>query len=1102
MAKKAIETFDEEYSTEDIKVTILEALGNKRLTKRFHPGGCEQFSLAKYFTHKEATISDFDALVGLLRDLEADPTKMIVVGSVRAEFTNDQRIVRRLNSTKEEPATLEDSGSYLLHFDVDDVSSPDHIGWNDPEALAKWTWDRICNRLPAMQKVSVFWQASASAATEGKEHLAKFHFWILADRPLRAYERKHLFKTVGSDQRLASPAQPNYVARPVFDGITDPLEDLPRSGVFEKAKACLGTTSINFPSPPKPKTELARENQPRQGKASKPSAVRDNQRTSKAGQTVLLASCQKIESSNTGNTKIYNEAQLIGGYVAGGEIGYEFALGALLYSAAKSGHARFCEAVKNGFEAGLKRPLRANGSLEALEPFFKAPTIERQAAIALHSKTILSWVRKAKEFNSNASKGLESQGVPPRYLLSGAMGVGKTSTLVGRRGVAGALHQTQGLVTLMLLPDHDKVSEALEDYCKNALENSPPAIGLLGRNRPDPVSTDQGTKMCHAHDSAAVLSQAGLSIRSTICPRCPLKDSCGYMRQERAIEGYLKAEKGLVIFAAHEYAYLPLPGEAVPHLVIFDERPRDFSVKATEVSYSELVDKILPARQPIYVSDEARSIQVCEAFLEQERAINPIKNALLKTAGASAEVSLRALRNEGVTKNLLETAIEDLERFTKSSLYSQVAYSMDSAQEGNATSWSASIKRNLANHPALLARRMQQLFRGLASEIESENENCASVFKISTGAGYSKTEPGFAVSAVNELKHGLTQPFLHLDGTADPDLCRIAFGQNLTHHYYPVERNAQVTQVLGCNFAKRRLCKQQFKKQALTDKQINENNALREHVNQVIARRPSAAVFASKAIVESLEIDDPTRFGHFGKLRGQNRWENREEVVVVGREQPPLAGVEEKARAYASAAGSTFTSSDFVQIPRAIRTTGDPTVLKVSAHVDPWGDRILRQIREAEVEQAIDRIRLTYNEEPKQVFLLSPVVINATVEKVVEWREFKKGGSRIERAIETYGLLFLSPRDCARYMSEIWTNPQTASIDLHRAKLMSDSPCSLYLHGKFDDKSPRIIEFWPGVSKNQRSRKKKALYYGSRKDISASLDKLVGEVQRISVAGK
>ncbi|WP_170798573.1 hypothetical protein [Ruegeria sp. HKCCA5426] len=123
--------------------------------------------------------------------------------------------------------------------------------------MAQWTWDSACLRLPTLKNVSAVWQASSSTATASKEHLAKYHFYCLMDRPLFAHERHQLFEQVSSDESLSRIAQPNYVATPVFDGVPDPLEGLPRIGIIRKDKERLDTTSTAFPEEAKGRKRMA-----------------------------------------------------------------------------------------------------------------------------------------------------------------------------------------------------------------------------------------------------------------------------------------------------------------------------------------------------------------------------------------------------------------------------------------------------------------------------------------------------------------------------------------------------------------------------------------------------------------------------------------------------------------------------------------------------------------------------------------------------------------------------------------------------------------------------------------------------------------------------
>lgn len=233
----------------------------------------------------------------------------------------------------------------------------------------------------------------------------------------------------------------------------------------------------------------------------------------------------------------------------------------------------------------------------------------------------------------------------------------------------------------------------------------------------------------------------------------------------------------------------------------------------------------------------------------------------------------------------------------------------------------------------------------------------------------------------------------------------------------------------------------------------------------------------------------------------KNTWKQRSEswrskafkqAIVIGREQPGYLDVERIARAYASAAGEEFQSGDYVKQRRGIRVRRGSHAIDVFAHRDPWGDRILQQIREAEIEQAMDRVRLIHNSEHKEVFLMSPVVANVTVDRIVEWLDFKKGGSAVDKAIAKYGLIFQSPADCNRYMPEFWRSRQVAATDKNRAKLLSKEPCSIELYGEFDDESlPLRIEFWPTVETDKKPPSKEALVFAPESQVREKLEQFM-----------
>lgn len=107
---------------------------------------------------------------------------------------------------------------------------------------------------------------------------------------------------------------------------------------------------------------------------------------------------------------------------------------------------------------------------------------------------------------------------------------------------------------------------------------------------------------------------------------------------------------------------------------------------------------------------------------------------------------------------------------------------------------------------------------------------------------------------------------------------------------------------------------------------------------------------------------------------------------------------------------------------------GSSYPVEVVNHPDPSGELALLMIREAEVAQAIDRVRLIHNKEPKEVFIMGDVCVDVTVDEIVEWSTARR--ARIDDAVARYGFLPTSPTEAHRALEGIWKSSSTASRDI------------------------------------------------------------------------
>ena len=91
----------------------------------------------------------------------------------------------------------------------------------------------------------------------------------------------------------------------------------------------------------------------------------------------------------------------------------------------------------------------------------------------------------------------------------------------------------------------------------------------------------------------------------------------------------------------------------------------------------------------------------------------------------------------------------------------------------------------------------------------------------------------------------------------------------------------------------------------------------------------------------------------------------------------------------------------------------------VDVHADPRCQAILEQIRERESEQAIDRLRLIHRERPARVILLSNVVLDIAVDRLVTWRGLMPVRLAVAAA-RLDGVLPLAPRWLTARFPDLW----------------------------------------------------------------------------------
>jgi hypothetical protein len=271
-------------------------------------------------------------------------------------------------------------------------------------------------------------------------------------------------------------------------------------------------------------------------------------------------------------------------------------------------------------------------------------------------------------------------------------------------------------------------------------------------------------------------------------------------------------------------------------------------------------------------------------------------------------------------------------------------------------------------------------------------------------------------------------PVLCLDGTGSLSLNRKIFGDHMTAERFAVPRDAKVYQVSSKTFSRQSITGTNRDGTTRSNRNVTEAANLRAQVVEFLDMLPGNVLLVSyKAAIEALIDDLPAHVttAHFGGLRGLNSFEQCETVVVMGREQPSAQAIEALTRPFAATDPEPFLPvGEYVLQTRGrrMRDPDAPNLVEAQVHFDPRCQAVLEQIREAEMVQAIDRVRPIFNH--RKVFVLNNLPLDLTVDRAMTWPELRPG--KFAKAYARHGVLPLSPGDLTRCFPDLWKSEAVA----------------------------------------------------------------------------
>ena len=170
-----------------------------------------------------------------------------------------------------------------------------------------------------------------------------------------------------------------------------------------------------------------------------------------------------------------------------------------------------------------------------------------------------------------------------------------------------------------------------------------------------------------------------------------------------------------------------------------------------------------------------------------------------------------------------------------------------------------------------------------------------------------------------------------------------------------------------------------------------------------------------------------------------NDFEGHEIAIILGRDEPTVAAAEQRAMAiwYDTTEPIRRIAPDFkgrfnypTRTRRYLFQDGRTKPANVSVHPDPRVQAVVEQGREAEMVQAIDRLRLIHNEKRKRVYILCSIPLDMPIDELVTWKQLT-GDRRLSDALaecdeREWCALPLAAKELSRLFPTLWATKKAA----------------------------------------------------------------------------
>lgn len=902
---------------------------------------------------------------------------------------------------------FEEVPTRILLLDFERITMPAGIPWRDDLAYSAAFLRR---KLPAeLQSCACVYYATSSAADPTKPDLGgdeiRMRLGFVLDRGVTFAEAKVWLASVeGLDQSTLRPAQPVYTARPVFcDGLADPLSD--RLGV-------LGGEIEIAPVP-----EIRVEQRYRREAFAGLGPVRS------ADGLGLIQPHPRLDAA----LARLDEAKGAAGAVRSGLIQAAFAyaadagrghvdieaLAAFLAEAAEQ-YRPAAEVAAYGIENLIAWALERSPDDPPPRPHYPARGLPASEAAARLKAEMATAVGEAVAWRAT---GAEDEPPPVVGIKAGA-GIGKTGTALEQIAATPGIEQMN---VEIYVPSH-RLAEELAERVR-AIRAAPHGSGIdvnaelrvlviRGRGATD----SDGNPLCEKSELAEKIGKSGLSVSGHLCKLkspdggetqyCPFYAGCRYLAQFRDDRPAIRIFSHASMFIRRNKA---LPE---PDLIVVDEAFWQVAVPAKPSRLA--LDRVAGAgrwrsrprkgESPFKAADrlldaEDFALRVRSAF-EEDRDPRTVVTA--EDCKHVAGIEWNSRTGPGIEPGM---SYADQNRIWD-------GWQRDECAKAGRF-WDL-----LADEHRFPERPLQRIV--LKRDQPTSDGDRRHVLELH---GRKKL-------------HLAAAPVILLDADLDPVIAA-KFFPDIRVVDIPVQQQAEIIQIVD------KTCSKRFLLGADESDQTRAGNRLAElerFAKRVLAQ--GGLFVGRKAAHGRIKLPATVDAVYLGHLRGMDGFKHHNVAVIAGRMEPLTGGAENAGRAMfgdeaepiVTVAPDERGRTRYPTEPRRYRMTGGAAgqAVDVAVHPDSRVQRLLQQVRECELTQAIARLRLVHRDRPARIYLLTNIPLDLEVTTLTTWHALMC--DRAAEAVERWnGVWPCSASERAKAAPDLWATAQAAE-DEHRRK--------------------------------------------------------------------